>query len=144
MSIRRLLLAFLVASGSLAPVAPSHAEPQGCSVVAPNPSGGGNCRYVATGPGVYTARVPIGGWRIEASPDGGETWRFVAAGGSIVDDRTPGWPESMPYLYPPESGDLDTRPGELVNVAMNIDHICPDMTGCIKLRIGTLEARDRT
>lgn len=120
------------------------ADPQGCSVVAPNPSGGGNCRYTATGPGVYSARAPIGGWRIMASSDGGQTWRTLAFGRPVIHDGTPGYPEPLPAWYLPDGGAIDTRFGDLVDVSMGKDFVCPPAAGCQVVRAGILEARDRT
>lgn len=134
----------LVAAITAGMALPAGAERAGCTVLAPNPSGGGSCRYTANGPGVFTAHVPVGGWWIDASSDGGQTWRRLASGKPVIHDGTPGWPEAMPTVYPPASGALDTRAGDLVIATILLDHVCPHVASCVQVRVGTLEARDRT
>lgn len=110
---------------------PAQAEPAGCVALAlVDPVTRGSCRYVATGPGRYTA-VTANQWRIEVSKDGGTTWQFMAGA-------------AFPAI--PEEGTLATVAGDLVNVAIAWPTACqphPLPPGCHKLaREGVVSAGD--
>lgn len=105
---RKLVVVLLV----LFLVAPPATAAGGCEVFTTgHPSQPGNCRYVASGPGSYEVRT-LSGFRIMASSDGGASWRTLAA---RVSER------NQPHtgiVY--GSGTLDTKAGELVDVAIGI------------------------
>lgn len=110
---------------------PAPAAPTSCAVTATgHPSAAGNCRYVATGPGVYAVRT-LTGFRIMASADDGVSWRTVAA--AVAQPNKP-WTGVVVA-----EGQIDTRAGELVDVAIGITwQDLPD--GKLRYQDGTLTA----
>lgn len=112
-------------------LAPAQAEPAGCVALAlVDPVTPGSCRYVATGPGRYTAAT-ANQWRIEVSKNGGASWSFMAG-------------SAFPAV--PEEGTLATVAGDLVNVAIAWPSACqphPLPPGCHRLpREGFVSAGD--
>ena len=103
----------------------------GCEVFTTgHPSQPGNCRYIATGPGAYEVRT-LSGFRIMASADGGTTWRTLAA---RVSERNQ--PHTGVVIG---SGELDTRAGELVDVAIGVG-TQDTSQGPLRYQDGTLRA----
>lgn len=106
-------IARLVAGAALvgSAVTPASAA-SGCSVTATGyPGTPGHCRYVADGPGRFEVRS-LSGFRISVSSNDGVSWRTLVAQVAIPNQPHTGIVAA--------EGILQTKPGELVDVAIGV------------------------
>lgn len=122
---RVLLVGFIAATLP----APAAAEATSCSVTAIG-AAPGNCRYRASGPGVYEVRT-ISGFRIMASADEGVSWRTLVAQTAIPNQPLTG--------IAIREGTIATAAGDLVDVSIGITWMDTSQ-GRHRYQDGTLEA----
>lgn len=93
-----------------------------------------NCRYQATGPGVFTA-VTASGWRISISKDGGATFPIVVARSRGLSQPVP---DSMgaTTVYAPGTGTIPSVAGDWVDVAIYPEGINVPDAGRLSLPFG--------
>lgn len=118
----RRLRSLLVIAAIVAAISPEASalppETNGCTTVQGGALGNvvlRNCRYIAAGPGAYTA-VNVSNWKIAVSRDGGASFKTIIASG----ERVVGAPASYGggSIFAPGTGTIPTEPGDIVDVAI--------------------------
>jgi hypothetical protein len=77
-----------------------------------------NCRYTATGPGVYQA-LTFNHWKISVNRNG-EGFKTIVADGRPVVQLMP-WDRGGASIWGPNSGTIATLPGDIVDVSIYPD-----------------------
>jgi hypothetical protein len=111
----------------------ARAAPPGCQVIAYGVNSG-SCEYYSQGPGTYEVET-VSGFRIRASSDNGVHWTTL-----VYQTAGPNNPASgIGYM----TGPLDTQPGQLVDVAIQVGAIIkPDGTPAYRYQDGRIKAGD--
>lgn len=125
--IPRFLVAALLAATML-PGSVAHAA--GCEKIVTGAQGG-DCTYVATGPGVFRVRT-VSGYRVGYWRDG--VWTTVSAKVAQYEQPLTG----IAVL----EGEMPSRAGDLVHLSVGVSQITTQQTGTLRYQNGTIEGRD--
>ncbi len=145
--IRATLIAATIIAGTFAH-GTAQAIPAGCETSTGAQAGAlgfvalRNCRYVASGPGVFTA-VAVSNWKIAVSRDGGTSFKTILERGERVVQILPATMGGA-SIYSPETGTIPTLAGDIVDLSIYPEPLEPAPGGpTISLPYaGYLEAHD--